>query len=273
MDQVVHTEARPQAAKEVRGYKLWPPVIGLGAGPLAVGVFFLITGSDIMLGLALIAVFAALIVGFLFQEIRRWASARALGIIPPAGIFPGEHGTDIGFTVAMFLFTEFVFFGGAFGTYFYYRSQFPSWPPPNAPHLDVLIPSIQTLMLISSSIMIEWSISQIRKGNINRFEVGVVTTTILGSMFSVLQLGVEYPYLLLNGILTPSYGFFGTSFYLLTGIHGVHVLVGVVGFVFLSVRALTGQFSQANYGFVEGVATYWHFVHIIWLFLFALIWH
>ena len=73
-------------------------------------------------------------------------------------------------------------------------------------------------------------------------------------------------------VLGDVFGFFGASFYLLTGIHGAHVIAGVVAYMFVGVRAFMGQYSPKNYGFVEATSTYWHFVHIIWLFLFALMW-
>ena len=91
-------------------------------------------------------------------------------------------------------------------------------------------------------------------------------------MFPILQFGYEWPRLLLNGILTPADGFFGASFFLLTGIHGAHVIAGVIAYVFVGTRAFMGQYSPKNHGFVEATSTYWHFVHIIWLLLFALLW-
>ncbi|MGA3297607.1 MAG: cytochrome c oxidase subunit 3 [Candidatus Bathyarchaeia archaeon] len=93
---------------------------------------------------------------------------------------------------------------------------------------------------------------------------------ILGALFPVLQLGFEWLHLILDKILTPTTNLFGATFFLLTGIHGAHVLVGVIACCYTDVRAFMGQYSPENHGFVEATSTYWHFVHIIWLFLFAL---
>jgi cytochrome c oxidase subunit 3 len=128
------------------------------------------------------------------------------------------------------------------------------------------------LVLISSSVLIEWAIWQLKQGRNRAFKAGLVGTTILGSLFPILQFGYEWPRLLLNGILTPAAGFFGATFFLLTGIHGAHVLVGVIAYALVDVRAFMGQYSAKNHGFVEATSTYWHFVHIIWLLLFALLW-
>ncbi len=255
-------------------YSLWPAIVGLSAGLLAVGVILLLKGVSVLASVLLIGYFAAVIAGFIYHDVSKWSTvvAKSLGRIPKGSII-GPYGVDIALTVQMLLFTEFVFFGGAFGMYFFLRSHFPVWPPPGAPVLDDFIPRVQTLILISSSIMIEWALRQIQRGKQTAFKIGLVATTILGSMFSVLQLGVEYPHLIFNSILTPASGFYGASFYILTGIHGSHVIAGIAAYCVASVRALLGQYSERNYGFVEAVGTYWHFVHIIWLFLFALIWH
>ena len=156
--------------------------------------------------------------------------------------------------------------------YFTIRSQFAFWPPAGAPILDDFIPRLQTLILISSSVLIEWALWQLKLGRIRAFKAGLIGTTVLGSLFPLLQFGFEWPRLLLNNVLTPANGFFGASFFLLTGIHGAHVLVGVIAYVFVLGRTFMGQYSAKNYGFVEAASTYWHFVHIIWLLLFALLW-
>jgi heme/copper-type cytochrome/quinol oxidase subunit 3 len=246
----------------------------LSTGVLVVGVILLLKGLSPVAGVLLVGYFAAVIVAFIYHDVTKWSSVirRSLGRVPKGSII-GPNEVDIGLTIQMLLFTEFVFFGGAFGMYFYIRSTFPLWPPAGAPVLDDFIPRLQTLILISSSILIEWAVWQIRQGNQGRFKAGLIGTTVLGSLFSVLQLGVEYPHLIFNSILTPASGFFGASFYLLTGVHGSHVIAGIVAYSVASARALVGHYSERNYGFVEAAATYWHFVHIIWLFLFALIWH
>jgi heme/copper-type cytochrome/quinol oxidase subunit 3 len=256
-------------------YSIWPAIVGLSAGVLVAGVILLLKGFSMIAGLVLVGYFTAVLVSFFAYDTRKWSSwvSKSLGRIPRGSII-GPYPVDIGLTIQMLLFTEFVFFGGAFGTYFYIRSSFPAWPPPNyVGILDDFIPRVQTLVLITSSILIEWAIWQLKRGRQTAFRIGLIVTTILGSMFSVLQLGFEYPHLLYELNFTPASGFYGASFYILTGIHGAHVLAGIAAYLVTTTRALAGHYSQRNYGFVEAAGTYWHFVHIIWLFLFALIWH
>jgi cytochrome c oxidase subunit 3 len=236
------------------------------------GLFLALKGFIVLAGLLMMASFAIVLGGFLYSDTRNWSSAvRKLGRIPRDTIV-GAFPVDINLTIQLILLTELLLFGGAFGMYFAIRSHFTFWPPAGAPVLDDFIPRLQTLILISSSVLIEWAVWQLKLGRVGAFKVGLVGTTVLGSLFPFLQFGFEWPRLLLGGILTPANGFFGASFFLLTGIHGAHVLVGVIAYVYVVARSFMGQYSAKNYGFVEATSTYWHFVHIIWLFLFALLW-
>ena len=156
--------------------------------------------------------------------------------------------------------------------YFAIRIQFPFWPPAGAPILDDSIAKLQTLILISSSVLVEWAVWKLKRGNMKAFKAGLIGTTVLASLFPILQFGFEWPHLILGHILTPSSGFFGATFFFLTGIHGAHVVAGVIAYCYTDARAFMGQYTPKNFGFVEASSTYWHFVHIIWLLLFALLW-
>jgi len=216
--------------------------------------------------------FIIVLVGFFYSDARNWASGmkRSFGHIRPDVTLTPP--VDINLTIQIILLTELLLFGGAFGMYFAIRAQFAVWPPPGTPILDDFIASLQTLVLISSSILVEWAVWQLKKGKVAAFKFGLLGTTILAALFPFLQFGFEWPELLLGNILTPATNFFGASFFLLTGIHGAHVLAGVIAFVYTDIRAGMGQYSAKNHGFVEAASTYWHFVHIVWLFLFALMW-
>jgi cytochrome c oxidase subunit 3 len=254
-------------------HSIWPVLIALATGSALAGFFLLMKDLIIPAGLLLTVSAAAVIGGFLYSDTRNWAStvAKSFGRIPRDSIL-GAFPVDISLTIQLIILTELLLFGGAFGMYFAIRERFTFWPPAGSPILDDSIARIQTLILISSSILIEWAISQLKKGRLGSFKTGLVGTTILGALFPILQFGFEWPRLLLNGILTPADGVFGATFFLLTGIHGAHVIAGVVAYTFVGARAFMGQYSPKNHGFVEATSTYWHFVHIIWLFLFALLW-
>ena len=251
---------------------IWPALIAFATGLSAVGFFFLMKGVMLVAGFLLVSASALILGGFLYSDTRNWSSTLSkLGRIPRdtlVGAFP----VDINLTIQIIIMTELLLFGGAFAMYFAIREQFAIWPPPGTPILDDLIARAQTLILISSSILVEWAIWQLKHGRMRAFKAGLIGTTMLGALFPILQFGFEWPHLILNNILTPATNFFGATFYLLTGIHGAHVLVGVIAYCYTDVRALMGQYSPKNHGFVEATSTYWHFVHIIWLFLFALMW-
>ncbi|OFX15619.1 hypothetical protein A3K71_02040 [archaeon RBG_16_50_20] len=254
-------------------HSIWPALIGLGTGVALTGLFLLLKGLIFPGSLLLLLSFGAVLFGFLYHDTKSWASAvsRSFGRIPRDSVL-GAFPVDINLTIQIVILTELLLFGGAFGMYFAIRARFAFWPPPGSPILDDFLPRIQTLVLISSSLLIEWAIWQLKRGNVGAFKVGLIGTTILGSLFPILQLGFEWPHQILNNILTPATNFFGASFYLLTGIHGAHVVAGVIAYGYTDIRAFMGQYTAKNHGFVEATATYWHFVHIIWLFLFALLW-
>jgi len=227
----------------------------------------------LLAGILMMLSFGAVLVGFLYSETKNWASAisKSLPRLPRDTVL-GPFPVDISLTIQIIILTELLLFGGAFGMYFAIRLQFPFWPPAGAPILDDFIARIQTLILISSSVLVEWAVWQLKLGRQRAFKAGILGTTILGSLFPILQFGFEWPHLILNHILTPATGFFGATFFLLTGIHGAHVVAGVIAYVYTDIRAFMGQYSPKNHGFVEATSTYWHFVHIIWLVLFALMW-
>jgi cytochrome c oxidase subunit 3 len=252
---------------------VWPVLIAAATGVGLTGLFLLLKGLVLYAGIFMMLSFVGVLAGFLYSDTRNWrySISKSLSRIPsemPLGAFP----VDITLTIQIIILTELLLFGGAFGEYFAIRARFVYWPPVGSPILDDFIARIQTLVLISSSILVEWSIWQLKLGKQRAFKAGLVGTTVLGSLFPILQFGFEWPHLILDKILTPASGFFGASFYLLTGIHGAHVVVGVIAYCYTDIRAFMGQYTPKNHGFVEATSTYWHFVHIIWLLLFALLW-
>jgi heme/copper-type cytochrome/quinol oxidase subunit 3 len=269
-------DSRAEPAEHVPEYlehSVWPVIIALATGGALTGLFFLFKGVFFVAGILMMLAFGAVIVGFLYSDTRNWASAvsKSLPRLPRDSVL-GPFPVDIALTIQIIILTELLLFGGAFGMYFAIRARFPFWPPPGTPILDDSIAKLQTLVLISSSVLVEWAVAQLKKGKERAFKFGILGTTILGALFPVLQLGFEWPNLILKNILTPSSGFFGASFFLLTGIHGAHVIAGVIAYIYTDIRAFMGQYSARNYGFVEATSTYWHFVHIVWLLLFALMW-
>lgn len=269
-----HGDADARHGEEVF-YTAWPAIIGLSFGLVAAAILLILKGLSTLGGLLLFGYFFALLALFIYTEIQRWpvVSEATIRRYRESGLGEGlEAIGSAGLPVGLFLVTEALFFGTAFSVYFLFRFQFAVWPPPGSPHLDDLIPRIQTLSLIMSSIMIEAVIWGLKRGRALLVRAGVVVTTALAALFAILQFGIEWPKLLFEEGFTFTSNFLATSFYLLTGIHGSHVVAGVGAFAVVTARAFKGHFTPGSHGFLEGTATYWHFVHIVWLFLFILFW-
>jgi cytochrome c oxidase subunit 3 len=252
----------------------WPAVIGLGVLALVSGLLLILKGLSFQLGVGLVFVFVAILGFFVAREVRSWPNviasffARLKGTAIPA---EPERVGGVGVPTAIFLFTEVALFAAGFGSYFVVRFSFPVWPPPGVPHLDDFIPRLQTFMLLFSSLAIEYAIYSVKRDRLGAVLAGVVATAVFGTGFLVLKLGLEWPHLLYEVGFTPASGIYGSLFYILLGAHGAHVFGGVVALSVVAWRAKLRQFSSQGYGLLEAVSIYWHFVHLVWLLLFAFI--
>jgi len=252
----------------------WPAVVGLGVMVLVAGVVIILKGLNMILGVGLVLVFVATLTAFVSREVKSWPQviasffARLRGTAIPA---EPEKVSGVGVPTAIFLFTEVALFGAGFGSYFLIRFSSPVWPPPGTPHLDDLIPRLQTFMLLFSSLAIEYAVFSVKRDRLGAVLAGVVATALFGTGFLALKLGIEWPHLLYELGFTPDKGIYPSFFYILLGAHGAHVFGGVVALGVVAWRAKLRQFNSSSYGLLEGVSIYWHFVHLVWLLLFALI--
>lgn len=175
----------------------------------------------------------------------------------------------------LFLASEVMFFGGLFAAYFIARADAPSWPPHEllTPEqvqrgvkleLELGLPAVATVILVTSSLVVQWAVWQIRRGNQQGLIWGLLLTITMGLVFLVLQL---YDYSTLH--FGASDTIFGTTFYTLTGFHGMHVAGGVIFLAVVLVRALGGQFDAYHHEAVEAASLYWHFVDVVWIALFT----
>ncbi len=171
----------------------------------------------------------------------------------------------------LFITSEVMFFAGLFAAYFNVRATATSgWPPPGNPHFDIKhdIPlvGILTLVLILSSITCQLGIRAIQRGDRRGLSRALAVTLLLGITFLA---GQAYDYSQVGfGI---SDGTFGTTFYTLTGFHGAHVTAGVIMLAVMLFRSGTGQFSARHHDAVEAVSLYWHFVDVVWICLFSIL--
>jgi cytochrome c oxidase subunit III len=166
----------------------------------------------------------------------------------------------------VFLVSESLMFGGMFASYLIYRSAAASWPPEGT-EVELLLPTINTIILVSSSFVIHQGDAAIKKNNLAGMRFWYIATAIMGIIFLG---GQVYEYLTLGyGLKT---NIFSNCFYLMTGFHGLHVTVGVLlilGVLWRSRRP--GHYGESKHVGVEMSEIYWHFVDIIWIILFGLL--
>jgi cytochrome c oxidase subunit III len=184
-------------------------------------------------------------------------------------IKPGMMGMYI------FLASEVMFFGSLFATYFYLYGSHIVWPPPppsttNEFYVAVWpIPVINTIVLLSSGVTCHFASDAIAQDNRRRFFILQITTIILGLGF---ELGQLYEFITAFGRgLNLTANTFASAFFTMTGFHGAHVLGGLILLTLVLYRAARGQFSSRHHVGVAAVTLYWHFVDVVWIFLFAIL--
>jgi heme/copper-type cytochrome/quinol oxidase subunit 3 len=166
----------------------------------------------------------------------------------------------------LFLASEVMFFGGLIGTFLHYKATVPS---PESAELDTVLVGINTFILVTSSLMAVLGLDSIRRGNRRGLLTFLVLTALLGAVFLAGQ-GYEFVSLYGNGITLTS-SVFGSSFFTLTGFHGLHVLIGVAWALLTLGKAVRGKYSAQDHVGVEAFGLYWHFVDIVWIVLFTII--
>ena len=187
-----------------------------------------------------------------------------------------------------FIFSEVMFFAGLFGALFYARNlAVPMlaeaqllWPGFNAgwptagPGVSTIltpvhawgIPAFNTLVLLSSGTTVTWAHWGLANNNQQQLKIGLALTIALGVVFIALQI-YEYA----DAAFSIRDGIYGATFYILTGFHGFHVMLGTVMLTIVFLRALAGHFTVDHHFAFEAVAWYWHFVDVVWLLLFVFV--
>lgn len=185
----------------------------------------------------------------------------------------------------LFLVTEVLLFSGMFVAYAVYRAWYPEVYSVSSELLDWRLGTLNTIVLLASSFTVALSIHFIQKNEKEKVIVLLLLTLLCAAVFMVVKY-FEYTGKWSHGIF-PGAGFaphgdytayniayapqFFSVYFVMTGIHGVHVLVGMGIFVWLTIRAAKGHFSSAYYTPIELSGLYWHLVDIIWIFLFPLL--
>ena len=179
----------------------------------------------------------------------------------------GEHPDLRLFGFVLFLISESMLFVGLFVAYGAFRVVAESWPPVGTPELERLLPGINTIILLSSSFVIHQADVAVKRGDIGGVRKWFGLTMLMGSIFLA---GQAYEYQHLDFGLTSH--LFGSTFFILTGFHGLHVFIGVVLMGIVLLRSLKeGHYSSEKHFGVEAAEIYWHFVDVIWIILFTLL--
>ena len=184
----------------------------------------------------------------------------------PAQAHHEEHHDFRLFGLLTFLISESLMFGALFASYLIYRGNSGTWPPEDT-EVELLVPAINTIILISSSFVIHRGDSAIKKNDVSGLRLWYIATAAMGAVFLA---GQVYEYLSLGYGLTTNV--FSNCFYIMTGFHGLHVFVGILlilGVVWRSRRS--GHYNESKHTGVEMAEIYWHFVDVIWIILFGLL--
>ncbi len=186
----------------------------------------------------------------------------------------------------VFLATEVLFFGGLFTGYVYYRTEYPAAFVEGSKYLDVALGTLNTAVLLTSSLTMVLAIHAIQSNRRRAAVRLLVATSILGATFLCVK-GYEYRQKYVEH-LVPGWGFAPAelhdplvsvkhvelflSFYLaMTGLHALHMIIGIGLVGSVTLRTWLGRFSPEYYTPIEITGLYWHFIDIVWVFLFPLL--
>jgi cytochrome c oxidase subunit III len=240
----------------------WPLIAALGAGGLYAGVAIALLGTAAgvlppIVGVAL-AVLGTIV---LLAGVAGWVDQAFLG---SARAEHGKSRESYVSTTLLFLATDVSTFGALFVYYFFVRIG--TWPPQELPPLLTSLVLVNTLILISSSVTFHYAHEALHDGNRRRFLGLLGTTLVLGVVFLGGQAYEYYEFVVHEGF-TLSTGIFGTAFFGLTGLHGLHVALGIGGIAVVFWRGLRGHYGPGQDASVTTVSIYWHFVDVVWIFL------
>nr|QXF68483.1 cytochrome c oxidase subunit III [Hierodula zhangi] len=185
------------------------------------------------------------------------------------GYHTKEVMTGLRWGMILFIVSEVFFFVSFFWT-FYHSSLAPTielgsfWPPSGIIPFNALqVPLLNTTVLLASGITITWSHHGLLENNYNQATQGLIFTITLGLYFTALQLYEYY-----EASFTIADSVFGSTFFVATGFHGLHVIIGTTFLITCLLRMLSMHFTSNHHFGFEAAAWYWHFVDVVWLFLY-----
>ncbi len=230
---------------------VWPFWLALAISAVAIGLFM----GPVVFALGAIALVVVLL-GWWRQDYIWWKTNTGTG--------PGmaRAGT------LLFISSEVFIFGALFSTYFTFQRLASHWPDAEV-HFPIPTVAFFTLVLFSSSYTIHQAEKHLKMGNKKGFNTWWGITVLLGAVFLAGQVS-EYMTLISEGHVLGSSQFM-TTFYMLTGTHGLHVFGGLVYLIVVWIRSLKGQYDEHRHAGPETAAMYWHFVDLVWVVVFSVL--
>ncbi len=168
----------------------------------------------------------------------------------------------------MFLASEIMLFGAFISAYVVLRMGSPNFGVPSEEVLTRPLATMNTFVLITSSITMVLALAAIQRDNIKQFAIYMVSTMLLGSTFLLIKY-FEYMHKIHEG-LTISSSLFGGFYFTMTGLHALHMIGGLIFNIYILVNGLRGKFSNGRWERVEYAGLYWHFVDLVWVILFPI---
>nr|APX39958.1 cytochrome c oxidase subunit 3 [Chilotomina oberthuri] len=238
----------------------WPILAAMGAMTMMIGLiqwFHQLDNSLLMTGLII----------NILVSIQWWRD------VSREGTFQGLHTMKVtlGLRWGMILFiVSEVFFFISFFWSFFHSSLSPTielgllWPPKGIITFNPLeIPLLNTMILLTSGLTVTWAHHSLMENNYSKAIQGLTLTVLLGIYFTALQ-GFEY----IEAPFTISDSVYGSTFFMATGFHGLHVIIGTTFLTVCLIRLYLNHFSSIHHFGFEAAAWYWHFVDVVWLFLY-----
>ena len=181
----------------------------------------------------------------------------------------------------VFLITEIMFFSGMFMAYILYRSWYPEAFAHASHHLDIKMGTLNTAILIGSSYTVVMAVHSAQHGKMRALLQNLLATIGLGLAFLVVK-AFEYHHKFVDGLVPGPYfsysgpdaaqqELFFSVYFAMTGLHALHMIIGVGLFLWLVIQTLRGQYSEDYFTPIECTGLYWHFVELVWIFLFPLL--
>ena len=198
-------------------------------------------------------------------------------VVDPRHPMQGMQVYNLKLGMWIFLLSEVMFFTSLIGSYIILRFAHPEhWAEPGVV-LNVGLTAFNTFLLICSSVTMVKAFASIEKGDQKGLKLWLLATILIGATFVGIQ-GIEYMALSHEGFVPSVAAYaaeggnlYGATFYTMTGFHGAHVSIGVLCLIFVLFRAMKGAYTAESYGGVEIIGLYWHFVDLVWIILFTIV--